>query len=376
MAQSNYLVVVEYDNFIEIDSKRIADVDDYDHYISVLNSSYNMFNNDFLKVFKTQNAVGFFGLNDVIPVDLPIGLFKKQLSSVRSANTVNLEFYTNTFKNMFLRMDVNGDEVEWFNYISEDKLKNFKQILIAMDPAINETALKKLSNDHVIVNIEIKDGKHIITYLRKDALTNYTPTRKINKFVKLPGPPWRKLEEVVDEQAPLVEEAPVIAEPVPVVEKTPVIEEPVPVVEEAPVIAEPVPVVEEAPVVEEPVPVVEEAPVIEEPLPVVEEPLPVVEEPLPVVEEAPVVEEPLPVVEEVPVVEEAPVIAEPVPVVEEPVPVVEEALVVEEPVPVVEEAPVVEEPLIDKVENFEDPLVKNNLQPKKLKKDRWPPQKN
>ena len=340
MTHSVYLEVVEYDNFIEIDSKHLADVDDYDHYISVVNSSYDMFNNDFLKVFNTKNAVGFFGLNDVLPIDLPIGLFKKQLSSARSATTVNLEFYTNSFKNMFLRMDVNGDEVEWFNYISEDKLRNFKQILIVLDPATNETALKKLNNRHVIVNIETKNDKHVITYLRKDALTDFKPTRKIGKFVGLSGsPPWRKIEETV-EPIPVVEE-PLVEEPVlPVVEE-PVVEEPVlPVVEET--------VVEET-VVEE---TVVEEPVVEEPI--VEETVvqePVVEETVvqeSVVEET-VVEET--VVEE-PVVEET-VVEEPiiVTIYEEPVPLVEndnivlvsEEPVVEESVVLVSEEPVVEE---------------------------------
>jgi len=337
-----YLKVVEYDNFIEIDSKHLADVDDYDHYISVVNSSYDMFNNDFLKVFNTKNAVGFFGLNDVLPIDLPIGLFKKQLSSARSATTVNLEFYTNSFKNMFLRMDVNGDEVEWFNYISEDKLRNFKQILIVLDPTVNEIALKKLNNTHVIVNIETKNDKHVITYLRKDALTDFKPTRKIGKFVGLSGsPPWRKIEETV-EPTPVVEE-PIVEEPVlPVVEET-VVEEHV--VEET-VVQEPVvedPVVEETvvqePVVEDPVvedPVVEETvvqePVVEETVvqdtvvqdtvveePVVEEPIIVTiyEEPVPLVEndnivlvsEEPVVEESIVLVSEEPVVEEKETVA-------------------------------------------------------------------
>jgi hypothetical protein len=318
-----YLEAVEYFNLIEIDSKLIADVDDYDHYISVVNSSYDRFNNEFLKVFNTKNAVGFFGLNDVLPVDLPIGLFKKQLSSARSANTVNLEFYTNNFKNMFLRMDVNGDEVEWFNYISEDKLLNFKQILIVLDPSVNETALKKLHNTHDIVYIQTENDKSVITYLRKDALTDYKPTRKIGKFVGLSGsPPWRKIEESVVEEPVVIEESVFIIEPV-VIEESVVIEDPV-VVEEPVVSEEPVEehVVVEEPVVEEES--VEEHVVVEEP--VVEEPI-VEEEP---VEES-VVEEPVPVVEE--------------PVVEEPVPVVEDvvSVLLDESIVLVSEEPVVEE---------------------------------
>jgi len=375
-----YLEVVEYDNFIEIDSKHLADVDDYDHYISVVNSSYDMFNNDFLKAFNTKNAVGFFGLNDVLPIDLPIGLFKKQLSGARSATTVNLDFYTNSFKNMFLRMDVNGDEVEWFNYISENKLINFKQILIVLDPTVNETALKKLNNTHVIVNIETKNDKHVITYLRKDALTDYKPTRKIGKFVGLSGsPPWRKIEETV-EPTPVVEE-PIVEEPViveeTVVEETvveePVVEEPVveePVVEET-VVEEPVveetvveePVVEET-VVEEPVVPVVEEPVVEETVveeTVVEEPVqetvveePVVEEPIIVtIYEEPVSEESVPLVENdniVLVSEEA--------IVEESV--VEEATV-EESIVLVSEEPVVEETVaVDEETEYTDEVISDD----------------
>jgi hypothetical protein len=253
MTHSTYLEAVEYNNFVAIDSKLIADVDDYDHYISVVNSSYDRFNNEFLKAFNTKNAVGFFGLNDVLPVDLPIGLFKKQLSSERTVNTVNLEFYTNNFKNMFLRMDVNGDEVEWFNYISEDKLRNFKQILIVLDPTVNETAFKKLNNSHDIVYIQTENDKLVITYLRKDAITDYKPTRKIGKFVGLSGsPPWRKIEETNILEIP-VSEPIVVEEPL---QDTIVVEEPV----SEPVVVEES--VQDSLVVEDPV--VEETVFVEE----------------------------------------------------------------------------------------------------------------
>ncbi len=96
---------------------------------------------------------------------------------------------------------------------------------------------------------------------------------------------------VVEEPAPVVEEAAPVAEAAPAVEETPAVEEaaPVaeaaPVVEETPVVAEAAPVVEETPVVEAAAPVAEEAPVAEAEAPVTEE-VPVAE--APAAEEAPV----------------------------------------------------------------------------------------
>ncbi|MBO4809811.1 MAG: hypothetical protein J5537_12305 [Lachnospiraceae bacterium] len=155
----------------------------------------------------------------------------------------------------------------------------------------------------------------------------------------------KEAEPVVEEEAPLTIEEPVIEEAPLTIEE--------PAIEEAPLTIEE-PIIEEEPLVEEEMPLTIEEPIIEEEVPVVEEEIPLtIEEPI-IEEEAPVVEEEIPLTIEEPIIEEAPVVEEEVPLsIEEPVieetPVAEEEmpLTIEEPIieetPLVEEAPVVEE---------------------------------
>jgi hypothetical protein len=294
------IAVVKYENLIEVGSHLIGNVDNYDHYISATVNTEDSFTYELLNHFTVSASVAFFGLNDTIPNDLPISVFKKHLSSARSENTVNLDFYTSNFNNIFLRVDANGDEIAWLNYVSEEKLNRIKQLLITLNPSGNEAGLQKLANTHYPIRVSSKGEKVVVTYLRKDLV--------------------------------------VIEEPVPVV-----VEEPVVVVDDEVVLEEPVQISEETVVEEEP------APVSEEPTPVAEEPTPVAEEPTPVALEEPVVivEEPVVIVEEPVVIVEEPVVIveEPVVIVEEPVVITEEPVALEEPVVIAEE-PVVEEEVV------------------------------
>jgi len=258
------LTAVKYENLIDIGSHSIGNVNNYDYYISATVNVQDSFTPELLNTFIVTPCVAFFGLNDTIPNDLPISVFKKHLSSVRSENTVNLDFYTSNFNNIFLRIDVNGDEIEWLNYVSIEKLNKIKQLVITLNPFDNEVGLQKLSNTHYPIHVASKEEKVVVTYLRKEFVT-------------------------------ITAEEPVVAEEVVVVEEPLVVEEPV-VVEEPIVVEEPAVIVVEEPAVEEPAvivvvdEVVEEEQVVVEESVVVEEPIEAAEEPAPVEEEEPVVE--------------------------------------------------------------------------------------
>ncbi|NDA89864.1 MAG: hypothetical protein EBY20_03000, partial [Alphaproteobacteria bacterium] len=173
MEHPTFLRVVKIDNLINIDSHKIANNDNYDYFISTTVKESHLFTSELLKHFHISDAVAFVGLNDAIPLGLPISVFQKHISNVRSKDAVNLDFYTTFFKNIFLRMDVKGYEVSWLNYISEEKLNRIKQIVITLDPVINEIGLKKLNNTHVPVNVDFKNNnKLVITYLRKDMISD------------------------------------------------------------------------------------------------------------------------------------------------------------------------------------------------------------
>jgi hypothetical protein len=162
------LTVVKYENLIEVGSFTVANVHNYNHFISVTVNVQDSFTYELLSQFQIPSAVAFFGLNDTVPNDLSISVFKKHLSNIRSENTVNLDFYTTNFDNIFLRIDANGDEIAWLNNVSEEKLYKVKQLVITLNPSKNEVGLQKLSNTHYPIHVVSKDENVVLTYLRKD----------------------------------------------------------------------------------------------------------------------------------------------------------------------------------------------------------------
>jgi len=263
-------LVVKFDDKIVVglnETYVVANVSDYDHYIFVNAEPVDNFTPDIITKFAFEKSVTFVGPN-------------LRVSNTRTVNTLNLDFYTISFKNMFLNMHVNDTESLWLDFISEEKLRTFKQLVLTLKPEDNLRGLNKLNNTHYIINMKNFGDKITITYLRKDIILE--PIFEEEEEVKL-------IEEIVavelefsQEQAPLVEEEPIIVvDEVKVIEKedeVKVIEEETEIIDDAKVIEEESlkdSVVEEESLEE---PVVEEE-TLEEPL-VEEESLeePVVEE--------------------------------------------------------------------------------------------------
>jgi hypothetical protein len=226
-------LVVKFDDKITVglnDPCVLANVSDYDHYIFVNVEPVDNFTPDIVTKFSFQRAVRFVGPN-------------LRVSNARTSNTINLDFYTLQFKNMFLNMHVNDTESLWLDFISEEKLRSFKQIVLTLKPQDNQVGMNKLNNTHYIVNMKNNGNKITITYLRKDVILEPIFEKEEEEESKL-------VEEIVAVELDFSEKE----EPAVVEEEPAVVEDPV-VIDEA--------VVDEEPVVEEPV--AEEEPVVEEP---------------------------------------------------------------------------------------------------------------
>ena len=234
-------LVVKFDDKITVglnDPCVLANVSDYDHYIFVNVEPVDNFTPDIVTKFSFQRAVRFIGPN-------------LRVSNTRTTNTINLDFYTMQFKNMFLNMHVNETESLWLDFISEEKLRSFKQLVLTLKPHDNQVGMNKLNNTHYIVNMKNNGDKITITYLRKDVILEPIFEKEEEEESKL-------VEEIVAVELDFTEEKPVVEEQVVVEEETVVVvEEPlgVEVIDESHVDEQHVvedSVIEE-PVVEEPV---------------------------------------------------------------------------------------------------------------------------
>ena len=113
-------MIVNFDDKITVGSNDafvVANVSGYDHYIFVNVEPFDNFTPHILEHFSFPKLTTFVGP-------------KLRVSNVSNKNSLNLDFYTYNFKDIFLNMTVNDAESLWLDFISEEKLESFKQIIL------------------------------------------------------------------------------------------------------------------------------------------------------------------------------------------------------------------------------------------------------
>jgi hypothetical protein len=201
-----YFKVIHYTNKIRLGNNSdggyvIANVPDYDCYISAGIGSDEAFSNDLIKYFDIKNAHGFDGTINILPTNCPsiLNVYRLNISSKQTKNTANLRRFIDNYKNIFLKMDIEGGEYDWLNSLSKDDLQKFKQITIELH-YINDSSLginhltkincfKKLFETHYIIHIH---GNNVcgtigkipnlveVTYIRKDCINNDIQNNTLN----------------------------------------------------------------------------------------------------------------------------------------------------------------------------------------------------
>jgi hypothetical protein len=195
---TDFLKVIEYSHKIRLGNKGdggyvVANIPDYDCYISAGVGWDESFSNDIIKHFNINEAHAFDGTIDTLPTNFPqrMNVYKFNIASYKSKNTVNLRRFINDHNNIFLKMDIEGGEYEWLNSLTYEDLNKFKQIAIefhfindnylGIDYNLKQNCLKKLFETHYIVHIHgnnncgttnLMPNVIEITYIRKDIIGN------------------------------------------------------------------------------------------------------------------------------------------------------------------------------------------------------------
>jgi hypothetical protein len=139
---------------------------EYDCYISAGISNEESFTRDFISKYNMNefNSFGFDGTINNYPYDYTknISFIKKNINYYNDNNNTNLSCLINNYKNIFLKMDIEGGEYPWLLSIDDTKLNNFKQIVIEFHGITNDgwgcryndkiTCLEKLAKTHYIVH--------------------------------------------------------------------------------------------------------------------------------------------------------------------------------------------------------------------------------
>ena len=173
----------------------------YDCYISAGVSNEESFSRDFIVKYNMtkNNSFAFDGTIDSYPYIYTeeITFFKKNIASSNSSNTSNLKEFSEKYRNIFLKMDIEGHEYEWIEVMTKNEMKKFKQIVIevhfiAENNIITKSTkcLQKLTETHYLIHAHANNYSSVdkglpqvveLTYINKNCFESI-PRLNILKF--------------------------------------------------------------------------------------------------------------------------------------------------------------------------------------------------
>jgi len=170
---------------------------DYDYLISGGIGGDVSFEIDFIKTYPKVQGLIFDGTVNNPPKELPkeIQFIKKNVGS-NNENTTDLCEYIKDYKDVFLKMDIEGGEFELLTSKFAKLLPNIKQIVFEahyfFDIELAQKSFQNLNETHYLVHVhENNNGRLVkiqdtiypnlleLTYIRKDCEINGLNTRNL-----------------------------------------------------------------------------------------------------------------------------------------------------------------------------------------------------
>ena len=164
----------------------IADGLEYDSFISCGIETNIDFEKEFLLKHPTLICYAFDGTIQSLPEDVDrMKFIKKNIAPRNSDVLTNLHEFINPYSNIFLKMDIESHEFEWFNTLTDKQIQSFKQIVIEFHFPYKQRhrmgVLNKLASTHWLIHIHANNccgtsiSKNAVlpnvfecTYIRKD----------------------------------------------------------------------------------------------------------------------------------------------------------------------------------------------------------------
>ena len=178
----------------------LAELDgNYDCYISCGISNEESFSRDFINKYNINknDSYGFDGTINDYPYEYTqnIQFIKKNINSFNDDNNTNLNFLTEKYNNIFLKMDIESGEYPWLLNISEDQLKKIKQIVIEFHGITNDNwgytnidkmnCLKKLNNTHYIIHAHGNNNGVVVNNIPDIIELTYVNKKYFNSIPEL-----------------------------------------------------------------------------------------------------------------------------------------------------------------------------------------------
>jgi len=213
MDHIEYLKVYHCDSKFRLGAKGdngyvIADLSGYDCYISAGVGDDESFTRDFLKHYPIDlgDTYAFDGTIAAYPYTYTteVQFVRKNIAGSNTSTTTDLKYLIRRYKNIFLKIDIEGGEYDWLASLTSDDLLHFKQIAIEVH-CINDdgwnvpyakklAGLRLLAQTHWIVHAHTNNngtgwGHHLetngiptileLTYIRKDCFPGVPPLNTV-----------------------------------------------------------------------------------------------------------------------------------------------------------------------------------------------------
>jgi len=89
------------------------------------------FEDNFLELNPTIQCYAFDGTIDSSPSkNSRFNFLKKNIAAINSDNLTNLHEYLSKYKNIFVKMDIEGSEFDWLNSLNSEHMNNISQMVI------------------------------------------------------------------------------------------------------------------------------------------------------------------------------------------------------------------------------------------------------
>jgi Methyltransferase FkbM domain len=180
----NFLKVYSYDAKIRLGINSdggyvIGDLSGYDCYVSAGIAREESFTREFIKRYG-MNEFNSFALDSTIegyPVEYThdISYIKKNISNINSPSNTNLSELLKRYKNIFIKMDIEGGEYPWLDWISINDLKKIKQIVIECHGIHNDSwgcnyevktrCFEKLAKTHYLIHAHGNNARGTTNYI-------------------------------------------------------------------------------------------------------------------------------------------------------------------------------------------------------------------
>jgi hypothetical protein len=127
----------------------------YDLLLSGGISNDTSFEDNFLKLYPTVQCYAFDETIDSSPSkNNKFNFIKKNIGATNTDKVTNLHEYLNKYKNIFVKMDIEGGELDWLNSLNSEHMNNISQMVIEFHSITKDNLplFEKINQTHIQVN--------------------------------------------------------------------------------------------------------------------------------------------------------------------------------------------------------------------------------